>query len=141
MTVADMQGLKQGQLKLAVITTVEDFIPRLLGPFCQRYPGLEATLEVCNREHILQRISDNLEDQYVFGHSGVFPRRAHPVQQTRHACSSRMGRRQGVNQCFQAVEQPLIETAEHKPQAFVPLVGHYGRYAPPVALTDDCGGQ
>lgn len=67
MTVADMQGLKQGQLKLAVITTAEYFIPRLLGPFCQRYPGIDVTLEVFNREHILNRLSDNLDDLYILG--------------------------------------------------------------------------
>lgn len=67
MTVADMQGLKQGQLRLAVITTAEYFIPRLLGPFCQRYPGVEVTLEVFNREHILQRLNDNMDDLYILG--------------------------------------------------------------------------
>jgi DNA-binding transcriptional LysR family regulator len=67
MTVADMQGLKQGQLRLAVITTAEYFIPRLLGPFCQRYPGIEVTLEVFNREHILQRLNDNMDDLYILG--------------------------------------------------------------------------
>ncbi len=67
MTVADMQGLKQGQLRLAVVTTAEYFIPRMLGPFCQRYPGIEVTLEVFNREHILQRLSDNLDDLYILG--------------------------------------------------------------------------
>lgn len=67
MTVADMQGLKKGQLRLAVITTAEYFIPRILGPFCQRYPGIEVTLEVFNRENILQRLNDNLDDLYILG--------------------------------------------------------------------------
>ena len=67
MTVADMQGLKQGQLRLAVITTAEYFIPRLLGPFCQRYPGIDVALEVFNRERILQRLNDNLDDLYILG--------------------------------------------------------------------------
>jgi len=67
MTVADLQGLKQGQLRLAVITTAEYFIPRLLGPFCQRYPGVEVTLEVFNRERILQRLNDNMDDLYILG--------------------------------------------------------------------------
>ncbi len=67
MTVADMQGLKKGQLRLAVITTAEYFIPRMLGPFCQRYPGIEVTLEVFNREQILQRLGDNLDDLYILG--------------------------------------------------------------------------
>ena len=44
MTVADLKGLKQGQLRLAVITTAKYFVPRLLGPFCQLYPGIEISL-------------------------------------------------------------------------------------------------
>ena len=41
MKVANLKGLKQGQLRLAVITTAKFFIPRLLGPFCQLYPGID----------------------------------------------------------------------------------------------------
>jgi LysR family transcriptional regulator, low CO2-responsive transcriptional regulator len=65
MTVADLKGLKQGRLKIAVITTAKYFIPRLLGPFCQRYPGIDISLQVTNHEHILNRLNDNLDDLYV----------------------------------------------------------------------------
>ncbi|HBL12096.1 MAG TPA: LysR family transcriptional regulator [Cyanobacteria bacterium UBA11162] len=65
MTIADLKGLKQGRLRVAVITTAKYFIPRLLGPFCQRYPGIDVSLQVTNHEHILNRLSDNLDDLYV----------------------------------------------------------------------------
>ena len=65
MTVADLKGLKQGRLRIAVITTAKYFVPRLLGPFCQRYPGIDISLQVTNHEHILNRLSDNLDDLYV----------------------------------------------------------------------------
>lgn len=65
MTIADLNGLKQGRLKIAVITTAKYFIPRLLGPFCQRYPGIDISLQVTNHEHIMNRLNDNVDDLYV----------------------------------------------------------------------------
>ncbi|MBD2297043.1 LysR family transcriptional regulator [Nostoc sp. FACHB-87] len=65
MKVADLKGLKQGQLRLAVITTAKYFIPRLLGPFCQRYPGIDISLQVTNHEKIIDRMMNNLDDLYI----------------------------------------------------------------------------
>lgn len=65
MKVADLKGLKQGQLRLAVITTAKYIIPRLLGPFCQIYPGIEISLQVTNHERILERMVGNLDDLYI----------------------------------------------------------------------------
>lgn len=65
MKVADLKGLKQGQLRLAVITTAKYFIPRLLGPFCQLYPGIEISLQVTNHEGILERMTHNMDDLYI----------------------------------------------------------------------------
>jgi DNA-binding transcriptional LysR family regulator len=65
MTVADLKGLKQGRLRLAVITTAKYFVPRILGPFCKRYPGIDISLQVTNHEQILNRLSENLDDLYV----------------------------------------------------------------------------
>ncbi|MBZ0070496.1 MAG: LysR family transcriptional regulator [Gammaproteobacteria bacterium] len=67
MVAADMKGLKCGSLRLAVVTTAKYFAPRLLGPFCQRYPGIEVSLEVLNRERILDRLHDNVDDLYILG--------------------------------------------------------------------------
>jgi LysR family transcriptional regulator, low CO2-responsive transcriptional regulator len=65
MKVADLKGLKQGQLRLAVITTAKYLVPRLLGPFCQMYPGIDISLQVTNHERILERLTHNLDDLYI----------------------------------------------------------------------------
>ncbi|MDY6901971.1 MAG: LysR substrate-binding domain-containing protein [Cyanobacteriota bacterium] len=65
MKVADLKGLKQGQLRLSVITTAKYFIPRLLGSFCQLYPGIEISLQVTNHEGILERMGNNQDDLYI----------------------------------------------------------------------------
>jgi DNA-binding transcriptional LysR family regulator len=46
MTVADLKGLKRGNLRLAVVTTAKYVVPRMLGPFCQAYPGIDVALTV-----------------------------------------------------------------------------------------------
>lgn len=65
MTVADLKGLKQGKLRLAVITTANYFVPRLLGPFCQKYPGIDIALQVTNHRGITERLAENLDDLYI----------------------------------------------------------------------------
>jgi len=63
--VADLKGLKQGYLRLAVITTAKYVIPRLLGPFCQLYPGIDVSLKVMNHESVLERLTNNRDDLYI----------------------------------------------------------------------------
>ncbi|WP_008313854.1 LysR family transcriptional regulator [Leptolyngbya sp. PCC 6406] len=65
MSVADLKGMKQGQLRLAVITTAKYFVPRLLGPFCQRYPGVDISLKVTNHQNIQERLVNNQDDLYI----------------------------------------------------------------------------
>ena len=65
MSVSDLKGMKQGQLQLAVITTAKYFVPRLLGPFCQRYPGIDISLKVTNHQTIQERMTDNQDDLYI----------------------------------------------------------------------------
>jgi LysR family transcriptional regulator, low CO2-responsive transcriptional regulator len=65
MKVADLKGLKQGQLRLSVITTAKYVVPRLLGPFCQRYPGIDVSLTVTNHEQVVERLRDNMDDLYI----------------------------------------------------------------------------
>jgi DNA-binding transcriptional LysR family regulator len=67
MRLADMQGLKKGRLHIAIVTTAEYLIPRLLGEFCTRYPGIEAAVTVTNREMLLARLADNVDDLVVLG--------------------------------------------------------------------------
>ena len=65
MTVANLQGLKQGQLRLTVVTTAKYIIPRLLGVFGQRYPGIDVALQVTNHEGLEERLNQNLDDLYI----------------------------------------------------------------------------
>lgn len=67
MAMADLKGLKTGRLRIAAVTTAEYFLPRLLGPFCNRHPGIDLSLELVNRERALDRLRGNLDDFYVFG--------------------------------------------------------------------------
>ncbi|MFA9460890.1 LysR family transcriptional regulator [Thiohalorhabdus methylotrophus] len=67
MRVADMEGLKRGTLKLAVVTTAKYFAPRVLGHFKQRYSGIQVSLKVSNRERILERLAANEDDIYIMG--------------------------------------------------------------------------
>ncbi|WP_291525474.1 LysR family transcriptional regulator [Acidithiobacillus sp.] len=61
------QGLDRGSLKLSIITTAKYFAPRLLGAFCKQHPGIEISLDVDNRNHILERLKQNLDDLYIMG--------------------------------------------------------------------------
>jgi DNA-binding transcriptional LysR family regulator len=64
-TVNAMQGLTRGRLRVAVVSTAKYFVPRLLGSFCERYPDIDISLEVLNRDGVVQRLRDNLDDLYV----------------------------------------------------------------------------
>ena len=65
MKVADLKGMKQGQLRLAVVTTAKYFVPRLLGSFCQKYPGIDISLQVNNHQELIRRMQDNQDDLYI----------------------------------------------------------------------------
>jgi len=67
MTVSDIQGIKQGNLRISGVTTAEYFAPRILGSFCKQYPGINVALEVINRERVLERLEQNLDDIYIVG--------------------------------------------------------------------------
>jgi len=67
MKIADMKGIKQGNLQIASVTTAEYLAPRMLGIFCKQYPGIKVSLEITNRENVLQRIEDNKDDLYIVG--------------------------------------------------------------------------
>jgi len=63
--IANMKGLKQGQLNLSAVSTTKYFLPRIIGPFCQKYPGVELSLRFTNHERILQYLTDNEDDFYI----------------------------------------------------------------------------
>ena len=64
---AALQGMEKGSLRLAIITTAKYFVPRLLGDFCARHPGIDVSLFVGNRQAVLERLARNQDDLYVLG--------------------------------------------------------------------------
>lgn len=68
MTLADLRGSKSGTLRIAVVTTSKYFIPHLLGPFCKRYPTVNIRFKVGNRQQIIERLEQGVDDFYVFSH-------------------------------------------------------------------------
>ena len=66
-TIADLKGIKRGRLRIAAVTTTKYFMPRLLGPFCSQYPGIDIALEVVNRDRLLERLARNQDDLYIMG--------------------------------------------------------------------------
>jgi len=67
MKVADLKGLKRGRLRLAVITTAKYMAPEMLGDFSKIYPGVELALKVTNRDSIIERMHNNVDDLYIMG--------------------------------------------------------------------------
>ena len=61
------QGIEQGQLKIAILTTLKYTVPKLLGRFCAEHPGIDVSLFVGNRGALLQRLRGNEDDLYIMG--------------------------------------------------------------------------
>lgn len=66
--IANIKGLKQGSLRIATITTAKYVIPRILGPFCNRYPGIDVSLTVTNHQYVLEGMASNRNDLYIVSH-------------------------------------------------------------------------
>ena len=63
-----MRGARAGTLRVAVVTTSKYFIPHLLGSFCEQYPLVDVQFKVGNREQIIERLHNGMDDLYVFSH-------------------------------------------------------------------------
>jgi DNA-binding transcriptional LysR family regulator len=74
MRTADIKGVKKGNLRLSGVTTAEYFAPRILGDFRKKYPGINVALEVTNRERVLERLEQNLDDIYIVGQTPTDPK-------------------------------------------------------------------
>ncbi|HLD13299.1 MAG TPA: LysR family transcriptional regulator [Burkholderiales bacterium] len=62
-----LKGLSGGKLRISVATTANYFIPTLLGTFARRYPEVTVSLDVTNREALLQQLSENTVDLVIMG--------------------------------------------------------------------------
>lgn len=63
---SSIRGLKSGRLWLAVSTAGKYFAPRMLAAFVQQHPGIEVSLQIHNREALLDRLADDRDDLYMF---------------------------------------------------------------------------
>ena len=56
------KGVSGGKLNVAVISAGDYFFPRLLVEFAGRHEGVTLNFGVCNREELLEQLTDNLTD-------------------------------------------------------------------------------
>ncbi|MDH4093680.1 MAG: LysR substrate-binding domain-containing protein [Betaproteobacteria bacterium] len=61
----DVAALRRGRLRVSVVTTAKYFLPKALGRFVQLHPGIEVELEIQNRDGVLERLRERLDDIYV----------------------------------------------------------------------------
>lgn len=59
------KGLQRGRLKVAAVNTAKYFVPRMVGQFCKKHPAIDVSLEILNRDGVLNRLRDNLDDIYI----------------------------------------------------------------------------
>ncbi|MCK5383304.1 MAG: LysR family transcriptional regulator [Gammaproteobacteria bacterium] len=65
--VDEMKGLQRGRLTIAVASTANYFVPRLLATFCQRHGDVTVSLDVTNREQLLKGLVENRTDLVIMG--------------------------------------------------------------------------
>ena len=63
--VDEIKGLSRGKLRVAVVSTAKYFMPKMIGSFCQKYPAIDVALEILNRDGVVQRLQNNLDDLYI----------------------------------------------------------------------------
>ena len=65
--VESLKGVSRGHLSIAVASTVNYFAPRLLAAFHQCFPGIGLSLDVTNRERLVQQLQANSVDLVLMG--------------------------------------------------------------------------
>jgi len=58
-------GTLKGIFNIAIVSTAQYFIPKLLGDFRHKYPEVEIKLTVTNRASVLLRLKNNLDDLVI----------------------------------------------------------------------------
>jgi len=62
----NLRGMKSGRLQLAVSTTGKYFAPRVLAEFVKEHPDIEVSLQIHNRATLIERMTQNQDDLYIF---------------------------------------------------------------------------
>ncbi|WP_226563688.1 LysR family transcriptional regulator [Shewanella chilikensis] len=70
---------QSGHINIGLVTTAKYVVPRILGAFYRRFPGVRVTLNIGNRAHVLNRFEHLEDDLYLFSH----PPRGETVQSAR----------------------------------------------------------
>lgn len=60
-----VKGLSSGKLRVAVVSTAKYFVPRLIGSFCRKHPAIDVSLEILNRDGVVNRLQNKLDDFYI----------------------------------------------------------------------------
>lgn len=63
----ELKGVKRGKLKISVASTANYFAPQLLATFTQRLPDVTVSLNVTNRQGLLQQLENNETDLAIMG--------------------------------------------------------------------------
>lgn len=61
-------GLQAGTLRLCIVSTAQNFMPKILGPFCRKYPDIDVEVTIRNRKTVIERAMQNQDDFYVLSH-------------------------------------------------------------------------
>lgn len=69
----EMRGLEAGRLRIAVSTTGKYFIPRLLSAYVKEHPKIDISMQVHNRQTLVDRLAGNEDDLYVFANPPTEP--------------------------------------------------------------------
>jgi DNA-binding transcriptional LysR family regulator len=63
----NLKGLNHGKLRISVATTANYFAPTLLSTFYKRFPGVTVTLDITNRQTLIQQLEENEVDLVIMG--------------------------------------------------------------------------
>lgn len=65
---AELRGGQRGRFSIALVNTAQYVLPRLLGPYSRAFPEVDLTVQIGNRQQLLERFERQLDDIYVFSH-------------------------------------------------------------------------
>jgi DNA-binding transcriptional LysR family regulator len=98
---ADRRGIRKGRVDLAMVSTAKYFVPMLLVLFRKKYPDIQVSLQIHNRENIMQLLMRNEVDLVIMGRApdtidcvasafatnplGIISSPEHPLSRRRHA--------------------------------------------------------
>ncbi len=63
----NLKGVQQGHLNILVASTANSFATNLLATFIERHPEITFSLDVTNRQHLLQALTANEPDLVIMG--------------------------------------------------------------------------